>query len=114
MFPLNHALNGEPVRIMPGHTVVTKILVAGQLSAERVGQARQRELARAVRRQVGTPILPPIDEMFTMRPPPWRRMAGTAARVVCSGPQKWEAMASSKSRVLHMVEGSHLHDARRC
>ncbi len=32
-----------------------------------------------------------------MRPPPWRRMCGMAARMVCSGPQKCTAIDSSKS-----------------
>ena len=38
-----------------------------------------------------------VEEMFRMRPRRCRRISGIAARMVWRGPQKWTAIASSKS-----------------
>ena len=46
-----------------------------------------------------------------MRPPPWRRMCGMAARIVCSGPQKCTAIDSSKSATRGVLDRSDGDDA---
>ena len=43
----------------------------------------------------GAAMRPPIDEMLTMRPPPWRRRCGSAASVMNSGAQKCVFIAFS-------------------
>jgi hypothetical protein len=107
--PLNHALNGEPVRIRPGQTVVTAMLSlasSGVIALERPASAN---LLAQYGAMWGNASLPPIEEMFAMRPPPCRRMCGIAACMVCSGPQKCTAIASSKSASVACSSGRRDH-----
>ena len=103
--PLNQALNGEPVRISPGATVVTRML--SFTSSPRIDSDSpvKANLLAQYGTRCATPTLPPIDEMLTMRPPPCAFIAGIAAVIVCSGAQKWMSIASSKSAVCMCSSG---------
>ena len=67
--PLNQALNGDPVRIMPGQTVVTQMPSFASSARIESDSPVSANLLAQYGTRCGTPILPPIDEMFTMRPP---------------------------------------------
>ncbi len=69
-WPLNFALRCEPVRIMPGATVVTWILSRASSVRRASEKPVSANLLTVYGAMCGTAILPPMDEMFTMRPPP--------------------------------------------
>ena len=70
--PLNFAFTCEPVRIIPGATVVTWMLSrasSARIASEKPVSANLLTLYGA---RCGTATLPPIEEILTMRPPPQR------------------------------------------
>ena len=75
--PLNSALRGLPVRIRPGEMVVTTMpsFSSSPLSAR--DQPVNANFAAQYVVRCGTPILPPIEPMFTMRPVRRCCMCGT-------------------------------------
>src|SRR4051812_19616110 len=80
-WPLNVALRGLPVRISPGHTVVTQ-MPSLAISARRPSENPVRaNLLAEYGSRCGTAILPPIDEMLTMRPLLRERICGSTASV---------------------------------
>src|SRR3954466_824876 len=76
--PLNMALSGDPVRIRPGNTVVTEMLSRASSVRRPSENPASANLLAEYGSRWGTAIRPPIDEMFTIRPAPWRRMNGSA------------------------------------
>ena len=110
--PLNQALNGEPVRISPGVTVVTRMPVVGELGPEARSRARSaRTCSRSTGARCGTPILPPIDEMLTMRPPPARALPAPPHASRGAGPRNaWPSPLRSRA-TCHVLERPDLDHA---
>src|SRR5687768_10329434 len=95
--PLTSAFIGEPVRISPGDTVVTITPYCASSERTASDSPANANLLAQYGPRCGTATRPPIEEMFTIRPKPRRRIAGTDSYIKCSGPQKWVAIAFSKS-----------------
>src|SRR5438105_121458 len=95
--PLNLAFTWDPVRIIPGATVVTWIL--SRASSARIASDKpvRANLLALYGARCGTATLPPIEEILTMRPPPQIRISGMIREISSYAAQKCSRMARSKS-----------------
>jgi hypothetical protein len=80
--PLKNALRGLPVRISPGHTVVTVIRSFANSARNPSDNPTRANLLALYGKRCGMLTLPPMEAMLTIRPSRRRRMAGSTARIV--------------------------------
>ena len=110
--PLNIALTGEPGPHQPGKHRRDDDVVARPAPRAALPTARRaRTCWRSTARRCGTAILPPIDEMLTMRPAPWRRMCGSAAIDHVERPPEMRRHRIFVVGELHVIERADLDDA---
>ncbi len=93
--PLNTACAGLPVRISPGHTVVTYTPCLASVTRIPSENPVRANLLAEYGTRCGTANLPPMDETLTTRPAPRSAIAGASASVRCSAAQKLVRIASS-------------------
>ena len=91
-WPLNSAFTKDPVRIIPGRTVVTRTPSGASSTASPSEKPTMANLEQVYGSRWGTGIAPPIEVTFTIRASADRRRCGSAASVVCTAPQKFTPM----------------------
>ena len=106
------AFIGDPVRISPGDTVVTRIPCRRELGAHRVRQADQRELAGASTARGAAPRPGRRSSaMFTIRPKPRRRIDGHQLEHQVQRPPEMGRHRVLEVLVLHVLERPDLDHA---
>ncbi len=95
--PLNFAFQCEPVRISPGQTVVTAMPCFASSALKVEESPTSANFPTQYELKCGTGIFPPIEEIFTILPPPCAFMTGMAARIISSGAITCSEMERSKS-----------------
>ena len=86
-----------PVSVGPGHTTLTVIASAASSSAAPLARLIAAALAVLYGHILGSALMPDVEAVTTMRPPPRRRSAGTAARIPSNTPRTLTSRTRSKT-----------------